>query len=110
MKKILLITGLILSVLLLSGCQTRDHSIWCKHGTVVKINEGVIFGGTFTDWRDDIYFSDGTVLWSQEKSLFGIELNRSGRFFFEKNYFTYDGCEYKFDNFVRVEYDDETYT
>ena len=105
MKGILLITGIILSVMLLSGCQTRDRDIWCKQGTVVKIDENVIFGGTFTDWRDDIYFSDGTVLSSQRCNLFGIELNRSGRFYFEKNYFTYNGCEYRFDNFVRVEYD-----
>lgn len=110
MKKILLMVGLIFSFLLLSGCQTRDNSIWCKHGTVIKINEHIIFGGTFTDWRDDIYFNDGTVLSNQEGSLYSIQLNRTGWFYFEKNYFTYEGVQYKFDNFVRVVYDDEQFS
>lgn len=106
MKKIIGILGIILIFSLVSGCTTNERGTWKKHGTVIKINEDVIFGGTFTDWRDDIYFDDGTILWSQENSLFGIQLNRSGWFYFEKNYFTYEDFQYKFDNFLRVEYDD----
>lgn len=107
MKKILFFISIILIILLFSGCQERETGRWVKEGKVIKINYDVIFGGTFTDWRDDIFFDDGTVLSSQARSLSGIELNRSGLFYFDKNYFEYEGAYYKFDNFIRVEYLDD---
>ena len=84
----------------------RETGIWMKEGAVVKIEYDVPFGGTFSDWRDDIYFADGTMISSQERALSSIELNRNGTFYFDKNYFEYDGREYKFDNFKYVIYDD----
>ena len=98
---------MLLSVGLVSGCTElsgRETGTWVKIGRVVKINDDVVFGHTFTDWRDDIYFDDGTILESQGADVSSIQLNKLGRFFFEKNYFTYDGSRYKFDNFMRVEY------
>jgi len=109
MNKELLIIGLLISTLLLVGCTTpnRETGIRIKEGKVVKIEYNVPFGGTFSDWRDDILFDDGTWLFSQERDLSSIELNRTGRFYFDKNYFEYDGRDYKFDNFIRVVYSDD---
>ena len=101
---------IILFLTMLSGCTTpnRETGTWIKEGIVTKIEYDVIFGGTFTDWRDDIYFDDGTILSSQARDLSSIRLNEAGRYYFDKNYFEYDGYYYKFDNFIRVEYYDET--
>jgi len=100
---------LVVSILCLSGCTTpnRETGVRVKDGIVTEIVYDDIFGGTFTDWRDIIYFDDGDVFFSQGRDLSSIELNRTGRFYFDKNYFEYDDCWYKFDNFVRVEYEKE---
>ena len=107
-SKLIVIMGLIITILLLTGCtNNRETGIRMIEGKVVKIDYDDIFGGTFTDWRDIIYFDDGTIVWSQERDLSTIELNRTGRFYFDKNYFEYDDSWYKFDNFVRVKYLDD---
>ena len=108
-RKLIVIIGLTITVLILTGCITpkRETGTLIKEGKVTAIQHDVIFGGTFTDWRDDIYFDDGTVLSSQGKDLSLIVINQTGRFYFEKNYFEYDDAWYKFDNFIRVEYFDD---
>ena len=73
----------IISILLLSGCinsANRDTGILEKTGKVVKINYDVIFGGTFIDWRDDVYFDDGTMMMVKGGDLSIIEFNKI-RFF-----------------------------
>ena len=108
-RKIIVIIGLTITVLFLCGCTdsvNRETGTWIKIGKVTKIDYNRAFGGTFTDWRDDIFFEDGTILFSQDKDLSSIRLNETGRFVFEKNYFTYDSHRYRFDNFVSVSYDE----
>ncbi len=94
---------------LLSGCVTpyRESGTRIKIGKVVHIDYNNVFGGTFTDYMDVIYFDDGDILQSQNRNLSNIELNRSGIFYFDKNYFEYEGVWYTFDNFNKVEYFDE---
>lgn len=104
MNKILVIGVVILLTGLLSGCAERDIGILEKRGTVTKIEYDVIFGGTFTDWRDDIYFDDGTMLMVQGGDLSIIEFNRTGIYRFRKNYFEYDGVDWEFHKFIGVEY------
>jgi len=106
MKKEIIVIGLFITVLFLTGCNSNEHETGTRtiEGTVVRIEYDNAFGGTFTDWRDIIYFDDGTIVWSQDRDLSTIELNRTGRFYFDKNYFEYDDYWYKFDNFKRVEY------
>ena len=106
MKKIIAI-GLIISILLLSGCVesgNRDRGILEKKGSVYKIEYDVIFGGTFTDYRDDLYFDDGTMFMVQGGDLSIIEFNRTGIYRFRKNYFDYEGVNYKFHKLIGVEY------
>lgn len=97
-----------LTILLLSGCTDmaqRETGTWMKEGKVIKIEYNQPFGGTFSDYYDYIIFEDGTHICSQRHSLSSIVLNKTGRFFFEKNDFTYNGVRYEFDNFIRVEYE-----
>ena len=109
MKRIIIII-LFLTLSLLSGCtESNETGTWVKTGKVIKIEYDDVFGGTFTDWRDVIYFADGTVLWSQKRDLSSIILNRTGRFYFDKNYFKYEGVQYKFDNFKYVEWYENEY-
>jgi len=106
MKKVFII-GLAISVLFLSGCidsANRDTGILEKKGTVIRIEYDVIFGGTFTDYRDDLYFDDGTMLMVQGGDLSQIELNRTGLYRFRKNHFDYEGARYKFHKLIGVEY------
>jgi len=96
--------GLIITIMMLSGCAERDTGILEKKGEVVKIEYDVIFGGTFTDYRDDLYFNDGTMLMVQGGDLSQIELNRTGLYRFRKNYFDYEGSRYEFHKLLSVEY------
>lgn len=108
--KLIVIIGLVIMIMFLCGCNhsQRETGELTKYGKVMKIKEDVIFGGTFTDWRDELYFNDGTILWIENScDLSSIELNRSGTFFFEKNYFTYDGVDYEFHEFRYVRWDSE---
>jgi len=91
-----------------SGCiQGNDIHDYYKEGIVVDIDEDVIFGGTFTDWRHDIKFADGTKLWLEhETDLSKIRLNEYGRYHFKTNFFTYDDCKYEFYNLIDVRYND----
>jgi len=105
---VLIITGIIMFTVVKDGLPKRVSGTRTIEGVaVVKINSDVVFGGTFTDWRDDIYFSDGTMVSSQGRDLSSIQLNRTGKFYFDMNYFEYDDCWYEFDNFIRVEYYDD---
>lgn len=103
-RNLIVILGLTITVLLLSGCAERDTGILEKRGQVIKIEYDVVFGGTFTDWRDDIYFDDGTILWVQGGDLSIIEYNKTGIYRFRKNYFEYDGTDYEFHKFIGVDY------
>jgi len=106
-RNLIVIIGLIISILLLSGCieiPYRDNGIFEKMGAVKKIKYNVIFGGTFTDWRDELYFEDGDCLWIQGGDLSQIELNKTGVYRFRKNYFDYEGYRYKFHKLLGVEY------
>lgn len=107
MKTKLIVIGIIFAVVFLCGCQTNETGEFVKYGSVRKIDFHDVFGGTFTDYQDIIYFNDGTILYSQDRSLEQIVLNRNGTFYFDKNYFEYDDVSYKFDNFRKVIYDDE---
>lgn len=104
MKKLIVIVGLIILISILSGCAERDSGILEKKGIVYKIEYDVIFGGTFTDYRDDVYFDDGTMLMVQGGDLSIIEFNRTGIYRFRKNYFNYEGTDYKFHKLIGVEY------
>lgn len=105
-KKVWLSIILLLVATLLSGCVHHNETgILIKEGIVIDLEYDIIFGGTFTDWRDEITFEDGTCLWVKyDSDLSSIELNKFGRYYFEKNYFEYDGCMYEFHKFIRVEY------
>ena len=92
---------------LFSGCTDPDRETGelIKEGRVTKIDYDVIFGACFTDWRNEIYFDDGTVLWTDsDDDLSCIKYNMSGVFHFEKNYFKYEQAWYKFNDFQYVEY------
>ena len=107
-RKLIVILGLTFTVLLLAGCiHTNETGILVKEGKVTKVRYDVIFGGTFTDWRDEMYFDDGTMLMIQNSDLSNIRLNTTGRFVFEKNYFDYDGHRYKFHKLLSVTYYDD---
>ena len=97
--------GICLSLIFLSGCAERETGELVKTGKVVKIEYDVIFGACFTDWRNEIYFDDGTVLWTDSEDDLGcIKYNLTGAFHFEKNYFKYEDAWYKFNDFQYVEY------
>jgi hypothetical protein len=101
----LTILTIILLVLLLSGCQEREEGELIKEGRVTKIEYDIVFGACFTDWRNEIYFDDGTVLWTNtEDDLDCIKYNLTGIFHFEKDYFKYEDAWYKFHDFQYVEY------
>ena len=103
MKKVIFAL-LTITLFLLCGCAERDIGILEKRGEVIRIDYDVIFGGTFTDYRDDVFFADGTMLMVQGGDLSVIEFNRTGIYRFKKYYFEYDGVDYKFHKFIGVEY------
>ena len=108
MKKIIILIGLIISVLLLSGCMSDKYvNSYYKEGIVIEIEYNIIFGGTFTDWRDELHFEDGTTLWIKDSDLSVVRLNESGMYHFKTNSFDYDGREYKFYKLVDVRYDND---
>ena len=83
----------------------REKGELVKMGTVTKIEYDVIFGGTFTDWRHDMFFEDGTILWVETRNdLSRVKIGISARYVFEKNYFTYDGIKYEFHDLKAVQY------
>ncbi len=105
MKKLILIVGLIVLTLLLCGCNERETGELVITGKVTHIEYDVIFGACFTDFRNEIYFDDGTVLWTDSNDDLGcIVYNLTGIFHFEKNYFKYEDAWYKFNDFLYVEY------
>jgi len=107
MGKIILIV-LIFSILLLSGCMSdRYVNSYYKDGIVTEVEYDIIFGGTFTDWRDELHFEDGTTLWIQDSDLSKVRLNESGIYHFKTNFFDYDGREYKFYKLVGIRYYDD---
>lgn len=99
---------LIIPLLLFSGCISgNDVHDYYKEGIVIEIEYDVIFGGTFTDWRNEIIFRDGTRLWiDKDSDLSSVRLNESGRYHFKTNFFDYDGIKYEFYNLVDVRYND----
>jgi len=103
---VLVVLSVIVVVVFSGGLPKRETGERIKEGIVVRIDYDVIFGGSFTDWRDDIFFKDGTILSSQGRDLSSIRLNESGKFYFDKNYFEYNECWYEFDNFRYVIYPD----
>ena len=113
-KKKLIIIGLVFTVLFMciSGCTGKNNQM-VKEGKVMKIEYDNAFGGTFTDWYDALYFEDGSIVWVQEREqdLSSIRLNTTGKFYFEKNYFTYNkGVEYKLHKFEgAIYYDNPMY-
>ena len=109
MKEILVIVISILCVGSLSGCiGGNDVHDYYKDGVVVEIEHDIIFGGTFTDWRNDMHFEDGTKLWIEHDSdLSSVRLNKSGMYHFKTNFFTYDGCKYEFYDLIDVRYYDD---
>ena len=85
--------------------EIHTKGILIKEGRVVHIEYDVIFGGCFTDWRHEIYFDDGSILWTDsDDNLTCIQYNLTGIYKFEKNYFYYEECFYKFHDFIEVEY------
>jgi len=107
-KKIILFCMLLLSVGLLSGCTSDKYvNSYYKDGIVTEVEYDIIFGGTFTDWRDELHFGDGTRLWIKDSDLSIVRLNESGMYHFKTNFFTYDGREYKFYKLIDVRYYDD---
>jgi len=110
MKKILLV-GLIITILFLSGCVGQNNKM-IKEGKVIKVDYDNSFGGTFTDWYDALYFDDGSIVWVQEREqdLSSIRINITGKFYFEKNYFTYNNVKYKLHKYEgAIYYDNPMY-
>jgi hypothetical protein len=107
-RNLIVIIGLTITVLFFCGCvETNERGSYIKTGAVTHIRYDVVFGGTFTDYRDELYFNDGTMLMVKyDSDLSSIQLNRTGVFYFEKNYFNYDGREYRFHKLNKVIYDD----
>jgi len=102
----LLIVCIIFTVML-SGCigNERETGELVKEGRVVDIRYDVVFGACFTDWRNEICFDDGTILWTDsDDNLSCIKYNLTGIFYFEKNYFKYEQAWYRFHDFLYVEY------
>ena len=103
--KIIVILGLTITVLFLCGCTNQnERGTLIKEGTVTEIEYDIVFGGTFTDWRDELHFKDGVTLWIQDSDLSNVPIGEYARYIFEKNYFEYDGIEYKFYKLIRIEY------
>jgi len=99
---------LLIPLFLLSGCVGNDVHDYYKEGMIIEIDRDVIFGGTFTDWRHDVYFDDGMKLWlDHDTDLSMIQLNKTGMYHFETNFFDYDGTRYEFYNLIDVRYYDE---
>jgi len=104
---ILMVIAIILLLVISFACDypERETGELIKVGKVVDIKYDVIFGACFTDWRNEIYFDDGTVLWTDSQDDLGcIVYNLTGEFHFEKNYFVYEDAWYKFNDFLYVEY------
>lgn len=108
-RKLIVIIGLIITVLFLSGCLNNDDTVkYTKIGKVKYIEYDVAFGGTFTDWRNEIVFYDGTCLFTKyDDDLRWIEYNRTGKFYFDKTSREYDGWTYTWYDFQGVEWIDE---
>ena len=86
----------------------NDVHDYYKKGTIIEIDRDVVFGGTFTDWRHDLHFNDGTVLWlDHDSDLSLIRSNVSGMYHFKTNFFTYDGSRYEFYKLIDVRYYDD---
>ena len=89
----------------MSGNDVHDYN---KDGSVTEIEYDIVFGGTFTDWRNELHFDDDTWLWiDKDSDLSIVRLNVSGAYHFKTNFFTYDGRRYEFYNLVDVRYYDD---
>ena len=99
----------LIGITILSGCiHTNDVHDYYKKGIVTEIEYDIIFGGTFTDWRDELHFEDGTNLWiDKDSDLSIVRLNESGMYHFKTNFFDYDGTRYEFYNLIDVRYYDD---
>ena len=108
---IIFITVVILTLMTMGFVfyNSSEPDLLVKYGSVRRIEYDVVFGGSFTDWRDELYFKDGTVLWCQDSDLTGIVRNVNATFYFEKDYFTYDNYDYKFHRLVNIVYDNNEY-
>jgi len=85
----------------------RESGKLIVDGAVTEIEHDIIFGGTFTDWRNELHFEDGTELWiDRDCDLSGVKIGIPGRYTFEKNYFKYDGAWYNFHILKGVQYFD----
>jgi len=85
----------------------REGGTLIIDGAVTEIEHDIIFGGTFTDWRNELHFDDGTKLWiDRECDLSGVKIGILGRYTFEKNYFKYDSAWYNFHILKGVQYFD----
>jgi len=85
----------------------RESGTLIVDGAVIEIERDIIFGGTFTDWRNELHFEEGTKLWmDRDCDLSGVKIGIPGRYTFEKNYFMYDGAWYHFHELKGVQYFD----
>ena len=85
----------------------REGDTLIVDGAVTEIEHDIVFGGTFTDWRNELHFDDGTELWiDHDCDLSGVKIGIPGRYTFEKNYFKYDGAWYRFHILKGVQYFD----
>ena len=100
---------IIILLILLSGCiGGNDVHDYYKEGVVIEIEYDIIFGGTFTDWRNEITFEDGINLWiDKDSDLSDVRLNESGMYHFKTNFFDYDGSRYEFYDLIDVRYYDD---
>lgn len=100
---------LIIPLFILSGCISgNDVHDYYKEGVVTNIEYDIVFGGTFTDWRNELIFDDGTKLWiDRDSDLSMVRLNELGMYHFKTNFFDYDGCKYEFYNLIDVRYYDD---
>lgn len=95
----------LIPLMFLSGCVSNDIHDYYKDGVVIGIDEDVMFGASFTDWRHDVCFDDGTVLWlERESDISKIRLDEFGEYHFVTNFFEYEGTNYEFYRLIDVEY------
>lgn len=100
---------IVLFFAMFSGCISgNDVHDYYKDGVVTEIEYDIIFGGTFTDWRNELHFDDGAKLWiDKDSDLSQVRLNESGMYHFKTNFFEYNGCKYEFYNLIDVRYYDD---
>ena len=99
------ISGLAIAILVSTFVHGNDVHDYYKTGIVTEIENDISFGFSFTDWRNDLIFADGTRLWIEHDcDLSKVRFNETGIYHFKTNFFEYDGSKYEFYNLIDVFY------